>query len=112
LFCYNYSIKGKVIAGGVFLSVSCDYRIAVDSEHTYFHLNELDNNMPLPPPLVNLFSARTGDNHLLRTLLASYALPLSASEALKFTLVQATYPDRNQAMKHAVSTQKKGFHVF
>ena len=52
--------KGKCIAGGVFLSMGFDYRVAVDSAHTYFHLNELDNGFGLPVPLINLIANRTG----------------------------------------------------
>ena len=100
-------VDGKCIAGGVFLSLAFDYRIGVDSEKTYFHLNELDNNLPLPAPLVNVLSARTGSNHLLRTFLASFGLQMSASEAAKHGLLQAAFSDRNEAMAHLLALAKK-----
>ena len=97
--------KGKCIAGGVFLSMGFDYRVAVDSAHTYFHLNELDNGFGLPVPLINLIANRTGSNQLL-TQMASFALKTSVQDGLRYGLVQAVFPDRNLAMAHVLEKAK------
>jgi enoyl-CoA hydratase/carnithine racemase len=93
--------QGRVIAGGVFLNLGFDYRIGVEEGATYYHLNEIENGMPLTPELSSLVTGRVEGGHL-KTQMAAFGMKVSPKMGLEGGLLHHIAADRQ------VNEKKRG----
>lgn len=98
--------SGQVIAGGVFLYCGFDFRHAVRTSNTSFHLNEALKGMPIPGPLLAVFMTRVS-NPLTVVRAATYAEILSLDDAHQSQLVHAIWDDPKAAVSAAIKDAER-----
>ena len=99
-------VKGKCLAGGVFLMLGCDYRVATDDSNTYFHLNEVENGLIFTPGLADLVQGRI-ESEALRSRAGAYGMKILPDEALRGGMIQKIAPaDHAAALALGVASAK------
>lgn len=84
------ALSGHTVAGGLLLSLGCDYRIAEDRDYT-IGLNQLELGIPLPMVCHQVVRRALPQSRYVQ--IVSEGMMLNPAEALDFGLVQALSSD-------------------